>query len=214
MAKKSYAVKVGRQPGIYDSWDACRAEVHGFPGAVYKSFSTRQEAEAWLQGASGMQAIAPPGRPEREGELVSYVDGSFNGQHYAFGAVLLSKDEERLAARAFRDAEAAQLHNVAGELAGATFAMAYALEHGYRSLIICHDYTGIAHWCSGDWKANLRLTQAYRDYAQAMSKRLEIQFVKVPAHKGIHYNELADRLAKTALAEDWTELVIQTIDKD
>ena len=47
MAKKNayYVVWRGKQPGIYDSWDACEAQVKGAQGAVYKGFSTRPEAE-------------------------------------------------------------------------------------------------------------------------------------------------------------------------
>ena len=31
MAGKFYAVKKGKVPGIYTSWDACKSMVHGFP---------------------------------------------------------------------------------------------------------------------------------------------------------------------------------------
>jgi hypothetical protein len=34
MAGKFYAVKKGKVPGIYTSWDACKSMVHGFPGAI------------------------------------------------------------------------------------------------------------------------------------------------------------------------------------
>ena len=44
MAKKFYAVRKGKTPGIYTSWDLCRAQVHGFSGAEYKSFPTREAA--------------------------------------------------------------------------------------------------------------------------------------------------------------------------
>ena len=53
MAGKYYAVRAGKTPGIYTSWDACKAMVHGYPGAVYKSFKTRAEAEAFLGESSG-----------------------------------------------------------------------------------------------------------------------------------------------------------------
>ena len=46
MAKKYYAVKIGKEAGIYETWDQCKTMVHGYPGAVYKSFSTREEALA------------------------------------------------------------------------------------------------------------------------------------------------------------------------
>ncbi|CAD7702228.1 unnamed protein product [Ostreobium quekettii] len=47
---KWYAVRIGRHPGIYSSWQKCQAEVHGFPKAVFKSFLNREDAESWLTG--------------------------------------------------------------------------------------------------------------------------------------------------------------------
>jgi len=46
MAKqKFYVVWKGRKPGVYNTWDECRAQIFGFTAAVYKSFPTRKEAE-------------------------------------------------------------------------------------------------------------------------------------------------------------------------
>lgn len=46
---KYYVVWQGRHPGIYNSWEACKAEVEGFENARYKGFPTRILAEsAWL----------------------------------------------------------------------------------------------------------------------------------------------------------------------
>lgn len=42
--KKYYVVWKGVKPGIYNSWDECKAQVFGFEDALYKSFSTREEA--------------------------------------------------------------------------------------------------------------------------------------------------------------------------
>ena len=53
MAKKFYAVKAGRTPGIYESWSDCEKQVKGFGGAIYKSFSTKAEAQAFI-GDEGM----------------------------------------------------------------------------------------------------------------------------------------------------------------
>ena len=33
MKRKYYAVKKGKKPGIYRSWEECRAQVSGFSGA-------------------------------------------------------------------------------------------------------------------------------------------------------------------------------------
>ncbi len=48
MAKKPkwYVVLKGVQPGVYTSWDECKAQTIGFQGAHYKSFETAKEAEA------------------------------------------------------------------------------------------------------------------------------------------------------------------------
>ncbi len=47
MAKKQkyYVVWRGKHPGIYDSWEACKAEIEGVKNAEYKAFSSLSEAE-------------------------------------------------------------------------------------------------------------------------------------------------------------------------
>lgn len=43
---KFYVVWEGRNPGIYDDWEACKKEVIGYPKVLYKGFSDRESAEA------------------------------------------------------------------------------------------------------------------------------------------------------------------------
>lgn len=50
-AKKVYAVKKGKQTGLFHTWDECRAAVDGYPGAKYKGFATVGEAREYLAGA-------------------------------------------------------------------------------------------------------------------------------------------------------------------
>lgn len=40
--QKFYAVKKGKNIGVYNTWDECKKQVNGFSGAEYKSFSTFQ----------------------------------------------------------------------------------------------------------------------------------------------------------------------------
>lgn len=47
--QKYYVVWQGRQPGIYTSWDECKAQVAGVQGAQYKSFDSVAEAEQALR---------------------------------------------------------------------------------------------------------------------------------------------------------------------
>ncbi len=48
--KKVYAVRKGKAEGIFETWEECKASVDGYPGAEYKSFSTREDALAYLDG--------------------------------------------------------------------------------------------------------------------------------------------------------------------
>ena len=54
MKNKCYVVWKGRTPGVYDSWDACKQEIDGFAGALYKGFPDKASAEvAFAKGFSG-----------------------------------------------------------------------------------------------------------------------------------------------------------------
>ncbi|PPR06827.1 hypothetical protein CVT26_003853 [Gymnopilus dilepis] len=45
-----YAVRVGRNPGVYHSWPECEKQVKGFPGARYKKFDLQEDADAFVYG--------------------------------------------------------------------------------------------------------------------------------------------------------------------
>lgn len=193
---KYYAVRTGRVPGIYESWEACRAQVHGFKEAEYKSFATRGEAEAFLKGNEENTSISADSTL-----MEAYVDGSFSEekQSYSYGMVVLYEGEEYHQNGSRQDPDTLSMRNVAGEIWGASMAMKLAMQQGVQDLVIYHDYEGIAKWCTGQWKANLPMTQAYRAYYNGLPDGLKVRFVKVKGHSGNHYNELADQLAKEAL---------------
>lgn len=48
--KKFYVVWKGKRPGIYENWDDCKAQITGFKGAQYKSFSDFAEAKKAFNG--------------------------------------------------------------------------------------------------------------------------------------------------------------------
>ncbi len=47
---KFYVVWKGRKTGVFSSWEECAAQVDGFTGAQYKSFTSRAAAEQALKG--------------------------------------------------------------------------------------------------------------------------------------------------------------------
>ena len=219
--KKFYAVKQGRKTGMFLTWDDCKKQVMGYPGAIYKSFGTREEAEAYL-GVTGAQTGQKNGTvdaTERTAEIIRsvssgnnksentenaveiYVDGSYHAatKEFSYGMVVLVDGKEEKFSRKMTDPELAQMRNVAGEIKGSEAAMQYALDHKIPSIIIYHDYQGIASWCNGDWKANKPGTIAYRDFYRKTSQKIKIQFRKVKGHSNDKYNDMVDQLAKEAL---------------
>lgn len=202
MATKYYAVRAGRSTGVFLTWAECQKQVTGFPGAVFKSFTTIEEAENFVKGIvpqiekSGEQILKV-----EPGALVAYVDGSYNVENnqFSYGMVLLDGEQELKFQQFFIDEELASMRNVAGEVKGAEAAMRYAVEQGFGKLYIYHDYEGIAKWCQGAWKTNKEGTKAYKAYFDSIRDKLQVVFVKVAAHTGDKYNEMADKLAKEAL---------------
>ena len=202
MAKKVYAVRKGRTTGLFMSWDDCKAQVDGFAGAEYKSFADPAEAMAYLGLAGGMETDADK-FPEG---VRAYVDGSYDSSsgRFSCGVVIVETDAEGRSETtelnaAFDDEEAARQRNVAGEIMGSKLAIDHCMANGVKAVEIYHDYEGIGAWADRKWKANNPLTQGYRDYVAEARKTIDIRFVKVKAHAGNKYNELADRLAKKAL---------------
>lgn len=200
MAVKYYAVQRGRSTGVFFTWAECQKQVTGFPGAVFKSFLTIEEAEAFAKGGSA--PIDKENLLEKDpNALIAYVDGSYhNGTgEFSYGMVLIHGSDQQTFFQKFTDADFASMRNVAGEIKGAEAAMRYAVEQGFGKLYIFHDYEGIAKWCQGIWKTNKEGTKAYKAYFDSIQDKLEVVFVKVAAHTGDKYNEMADRLAKDAL---------------
>ena len=78
MAKKVYGVKRGRKTGLFTSWAECRAQIDGFPGAVYKGFMTVAEAQAWLWG-KGATPSRPSGFPAVEMRLGGFDTPTASG---------------------------------------------------------------------------------------------------------------------------------------
>jgi len=202
MPKKYYAVRQGQKKGIFMTWEECQASTKGYSGAEFKSFKTLVEAEAYMNTdqTSLMKDHINDGAIAK-----AYVDGSYDHgtKRYAGGAVILTGEEEVHIYEAGDDAELATMRNVAGELLGAIRAMEWVYNHkdamGIEKLIMYHDYEGIAKWATKGWQAKKKGTQQYVTLFNKFNASYQIEFVKVLAHSGDYYNELADQLAKKAL---------------
>ena len=180
MVSKFYAVKKGKIPGIYYSWDECKKMVDGFPGAVYKSFKTLEEAEAFV-GAEGTsrkrseKAEKPDtGKQEQNPTVFAFVDGSYNiaTKVYGYGGFLIHNGEKEVLQGSGKDAEMASMRNVSGEILGAMAAVERAIELKLPEVTIYYDYMGIEMWAEGAWKRNKQGTIAYYDYMQSVKNQI------------------------------------------
>ena len=203
--KKYYAVQRGLVPGVYSSWEACKANIDGFPGARYKSFILEEEAQAYAEGRefdSQTQKYEKVNVDEDElTGVVAYVDGSYDEETgtYAYGIVIINGDEEVHMSGKGNDPDMASMHNVAGEILGSMEAMKWARDNGIIDITICHDYSGIAEWALGNWKRNKRCTQEYYEFCREMKRNLNYKFHKVKGHSNNFYNDVVDALAKMEL---------------
>lgn len=222
MAKrKYYAVRVGKVPGIYSTWEECKAQVDGVSGASYKSFPSLEEAEHYIQRADendakittavDLSSVDFNAQVEScisalcENEVIAFVDGSYDatGEKSAFGAIIFSQGGNRdVLYKSFTKQlgeEFISLRNVAAELEGVKEAINWAIQYNKTKISIYYDYEGIEKWATGQWKANKAITKDYVCFIQEKRLSLQIEFIKVPAHTGVKFNEEVDTIAKSAL---------------
>lgn len=226
MAKvKYYGVKRGLVPGVYTSWDECKAQVDGFSGAEYKSFKTEEEANDYVNiEKDNAQALIDMGIcytdvPKSEfkskesvepdvsksddylNKPYAFVDGSFNPDTgvYGYGGYLFDGKTKYPLQGNGRNPEMASMRNVAGEIEGSMAAVRKAEELGIREMTMFYDYQGIEQWATGQWKTNKDSTRAYAEFMKPENRSVSLSFVHTKGHSGIEGNEIADVMAKNSV---------------
>lgn len=70
---KYYAVKVGKKTGIFDTWEECKENVTGYPGALYKSFKSISEAYEYMGWEGSQMSLFDFGNDTvNDGEMIDY----------------------------------------------------------------------------------------------------------------------------------------------
>jgi ribonuclease HI len=228
LANKFYVVWAGRNTGVFTDWATTQRNVDKFPGAKFKSFGTRAEAEhAFKSGrpsySGARTATAKTGIPapakvhQASAGLQIYCDGSCNPNPGNAGSGIA----------VYRDGALVQLWyglyhangtNNSAELNALLHALQIAeaaVDAGETAQILCdsaYSINCISKWAAGwekkGWRKaggeikNLEVIQAA--YARYIPISTEVQLTHVSAHVGTEGNELADRMA-TLAAESETE---------
>lgn len=210
---KYYAVRIGKIPGIYQTWSQTEEQIKGFSGAKYKSFDTLQEAERFLNSKTEdifinnedlNNEILKEIEDLKSDQVIAFVDGSYSSnadgkEKYGFGAILVTNETEFSLFKAYVNSEYMNSRNIAGEIEAVKQSILWAIDNKKKEIVIYYDYEGIEKWATKDWKANNKLTKGYSKFYDEKSKLLKIGFSHVKAHSGITYNERVDELAKRSL---------------
>lgn len=200
---KFYAVRKGRNTGIYDSWNECKKQIEGFKGAIYKSFSLYEDAEKFINEGLLKKTDNKKSKVLNNDNkfITAYVDGSYSElkKMYSYGVVLIYEDKIITFSGKDNKKENLSMRNVAGELLGAMESIKWAISNKFRKIQIYYDYEGIEKWATGIWKTNKYGTIKYKEFINSVNNIIEIEFIKVKAHTGVEYNEQADKLAKSEL---------------
>jgi len=231
MAQKFYVVWSGRKTGVFTDWAATFQSVDKHPGARYKSFPTRAEAEdAYRAGFSASTSRNTGSLKKSSGEKnAAHIAHQCDVSIYCDGACEPNPGNAGSGVVVYRSGELTELwyglYNPAGtnntaELNAlhAALRMAEAEINADRSVEICSDsqyaINCVRDWAPGwekrGWKKtggeikNLEIIQACYAVYQRISD--ELRLTHVAAHVGTEGNELADRMAMYGALVKETEL--------
>lgn len=217
--KKYYAVASGRRPGIYDNWPAAQAQVSGYPGARFKGFASRQDAETWLKTPtytrSAPKTKGPAGPPDadsapRTGEVTIYTDGGarYNPGPGGYGIVQIYDGERTERSGGFK-----RTTNNRMELMGCIVALR-ELEHRDKPVTLYSDSSyvvnGIVRGWAKSWRKNGWVKSDRKPAVNAdlwarlldLVEDLNITFRWVKGHAGHPMNERCDELAVAAAQQE------------
>jgi ribonuclease HI len=230
LTKKFYVVWAGRETGVFTDWATTHRHVNAFPGARFKSFPSRTEADqAFRSGgppAAGKRpATAGAGVPAR----IEPAAAAIGLQIYCDGACDPNPGRAGSGIAVYRDGKLEQLWyglynpngtNNTAELNALHHALLMAetaILAGQTAQILCDSTYAInciskwaAGWSKKGWRKaggeikNLSIIQA----AHAVYVRIEsqLQLTHVSAHVGTQGNELADRMAMFAVGSGSKDL--------
>ena len=199
-----YAVRNGHKPGVYYTWDDCKAQVQGYPNAIFKKFNSEQQAIDFVNN-DPETPVTKSNETKTKNYPYVYVDGSFNESiHlYGYGGLLFDGKQYHLIQGSNTNEEMASMRNVAGEICGTVEAVKTAVSLSIKDLTVYYDYEGIRSWATKNWKPRRQGTIEYVQFMR--SQNINLKFEHVEAHTGVIGNEYADVIAKKAVGINLTK---------
>lgn len=75
----AYLISTTGKQGVVSSWSECEKKVTGVPGARYRGFPTKEEAEAWLRAGATYEAKPKQPKPAEMPEGIYFDAGTGRG---------------------------------------------------------------------------------------------------------------------------------------
>lgn len=197
---KVYAVRVGRQTGLFNSWPECEAQIKHFPCAEYKSFITIEEAEAYLNRTHVQPDVTD------SNAIIVYVDGSYNPstEECGYASFLMHGNKKKILCGRFKMTDGGR--NVEGEVKAAYETLKYLRVKQYKEIVIYHDYEGIGNWADQIWSAKKFYTSEYAKFVKLLREQgYHISYKHVYGHTNVIENEYVDKIAKLACGVNITK---------
>jgi ribonuclease HI len=241
MAQKFYVVWSGRQTGVFTDWPTAQRAVESYPGARFKSFPTRAEAEeAFAQGNASVGAKTPDTlktRKPKSQRTEMHIAHQFDVSIYCDGACEPNPGNAGSGIVIYRAGKLAELWyglynpfgtNNTAELNALYHALRMAeaeIESG-KSVEVCSDSvysincirTWAPSWEKRGWKradGEIKNLEIIRDgYAIYRRIKNDLTLTHVAGHVGTEGNELADRMAMLAVQRKETKLRLYEGTKD
>ncbi|MBE5961056.1 MAG: hypothetical protein E7256_06655 [Lachnospiraceae bacterium] len=215
MAKrKYYAVKIGRNPGVYDTWDLCEEQVKGFTGSKYKAFNTKEEAEAYISSESvdtNAEKTMPADNisyPEKENQIsdVSVYIASATAKEIdvcSFSLLVITEiNVENYTGTVHLEKNEKEHGVIVGLVEGVSYAFEYCLRNKFTSINIFSTNPGIKGLIEGAWKARTKHLKAYIEKYKSIEKTLKVKFTIDSNIKTNLYYKEAMNSAKVTLGKE------------
>lgn len=216
-SNKYYAVRVGKQTGVFRTWVECKANTFGYPNASFKVFPTFEEASKFLDH----QVVEIP-----LNACKIYIDGSHqrSKNYLGIGAwARWNEQEYQLSMRVDRSVldtygvpKETECSNPSAEI----IALAEMLKKFENRklevpIVFYSDYIGVRSWMDGSFKTNEVHTTKIVSCAKSSLEKIEGKVIVdwVKGHSKNEGNDNADEMATCHEEIDTFNDLIEIISK-